>query len=68
MQRLQLLTLMDETTEGFYHSDEVLIISLHMTHGSWGPSRPQSSYVDELGGREVVAKMVKRKEHLRGLL
>ncbi|XP_071913147.1 histone deacetylase 8 isoform X2 [Coffea arabica] len=35
--------------EGFYHSDEVLTISLHMNHGSWGPSHPQSGTVDELG-------------------
>ncbi|XP_027082885.2 histone deacetylase 8-like isoform X1 [Coffea arabica] len=37
------------TAEGFYHSDEVLTISLHMNHGSWGPSHPQSGTVDELG-------------------
>ncbi|XP_052179213.1 histone deacetylase 8 isoform X1 [Diospyros lotus] len=37
------------TAEGFYHSDKVLAISLHMNHGSWGPSHPQSGTVDELG-------------------
>ncbi|KAK6926515.1 Histone deacetylase domain [Dillenia turbinata] len=37
------------TAEGFYGSDKVLTISLHMNHGSWGPSHPQSGNVDELG-------------------
>ncbi|KAJ4978203.1 hypothetical protein NE237_008983 [Protea cynaroides] len=37
------------TAEGFYHSDNVLTISLHMNHGSWGPSHPQSGSIDELG-------------------
>uniref|UniRef100_A0A5B6YMK1 Putative histone deacetylase 8 n=1 Tax=Davidia involucrata TaxID=16924 RepID=A0A5B6YMK1_DAVIN len=37
------------TAEGFYHSDKVLTISLHMNHGSWGPSHPQRGTVDELG-------------------
>lgn len=35
--------------EGFYRSDKVLTISLHMNHGSWGPSHPQNGTVDELG-------------------
>nr|ASU54224.1 histone deacetylase [Hevea brasiliensis] len=37
------------TAEGFYQSDRVLTISLHMNHGSWGPSHPQNGSVDELG-------------------
>ncbi|KAL6976447.1 Histone deacetylase 8 [Sarracenia purpurea var. burkii] len=37
------------TAEGFYKSNKVLTISLHMNHGSWGPSHPQSGAVDELG-------------------
>ncbi|CAI9105760.1 OLC1v1004768C2 [Oldenlandia corymbosa var. corymbosa] len=37
------------TAEGFYGSDKVLTISLHMNHGSWGPSHPQNGTVDELG-------------------
>ncbi|KAK6138160.1 hypothetical protein DH2020_028096 [Rehmannia glutinosa] len=37
------------TAEGFYRSDRVLTISLHMNHGSWGPSHPQNGTVDELG-------------------
>ncbi|KAL3850260.1 hypothetical protein ACJIZ3_012142 [Penstemon smallii] len=37
------------TAEGFYCSDKVLTISLHMNHGTWGPSHPQNGTVDELG-------------------
>lgn len=37
------------TAEGFYKSDDVLTISLHMNHGSWGSSHPQTGSVDELG-------------------
>ncbi|KAK1309627.1 Histone deacetylase 8 [Acorus calamus] len=37
------------TAEGFYKSDDVLTISLHMNHGSWGPSHPQNGSIDELG-------------------
>lgn len=37
------------TAEGFYRSNDVLTISLHMNHGSWGPSHPQNGTVDELG-------------------
>ncbi|XP_020203160.1 histone deacetylase 8 [Cajanus cajan] len=40
------------TAEGFYRSNKVLTISLHMNHGSWGPSHPQSGAVDELGEGE----------------
>ncbi|KAL9322630.1 hypothetical protein ACSQ67_010683 [Phaseolus vulgaris] len=40
------------TAEGFYRSNKVLTISLHMNHGSWGPSHPQSGSVDELGEGE----------------
>ncbi|KAE8037344.1 hypothetical protein FH972_009938 [Carpinus fangiana] len=37
------------TAEGFYKSNNVLTISLHMNHGSWGPSHPQNGSVDEIG-------------------
>ncbi|CAI0541564.1 unnamed protein product [Linum tenue] len=40
------------TAEGFYWTNEVLTISLHMDHGSWGPSHPQSGCVDEVGDEE----------------
>ena len=37
------------TADGFYRSNKVLTISLHMNHGSWGPSHPQSGAHNELG-------------------
>ncbi|XP_057782030.1 histone deacetylase 8 [Salvia miltiorrhiza] len=40
------------TAEGFYRSNRVLTISLHMNHGSWGPSHPQDGTVGELGEGE----------------
>ncbi|XP_065881697.1 histone deacetylase 8 [Euphorbia lathyris] len=40
------------TAEGFYQSDKVLTVSLHMNHGSWGPSHPQNGSIDELGEGE----------------
>lgn len=39
------------TAEGFYDTNDVLTISLHMNHGSWGPSHPQSGSIEELGER-----------------
>lgn len=40
------------TAEGFYGSDKVLTVSLHMNHGSWGPSHPQDGTVSEFGEGE----------------
>jgi acetoin utilization deacetylase AcuC-like enzyme len=37
------------TQEGFYEDPNVLTVSLHMDHGAWGPSHPQSGAVDERG-------------------
>ncbi|KAK9734619.1 hypothetical protein RND81_04G152400 [Saponaria officinalis] len=37
------------SAEGFYRSNQVFTISLHMNHSSWGPSHPQSGAIDELG-------------------
>ncbi|KAM0871421.1 hypothetical protein ACQ4PT_039401 [Festuca glaucescens] len=37
------------TAEGFYRRDNVLTISLHMNHGSWGPSHQQCGLADEIG-------------------
>lgn len=37
------------TAEGFFHRDDVLTVSLHMLHGSWGESHPQSGEVREVG-------------------
>lgn len=42
------------TAEGFYESGRVLTISLHMDHGSWGPSHPQSLQADQVGARKGV--------------
>jgi acetoin utilization deacetylase AcuC-like enzyme len=37
------------TQEGFYERDDVLTVSLHMDHGAWGATHPQSGSVDERG-------------------
>jgi acetoin utilization deacetylase AcuC-like enzyme len=40
------------TQEGFYDRDDVLTISLHMDHGSWGAAaHPQTGGVEEIGVR-----------------
>ena len=36
----------------FYERDDVLTISLHMRHGSWGPSHPETGSPAESGLRE----------------
>jgi acetoin utilization deacetylase AcuC-like enzyme len=33
----------------FYHRADVLTVSLHMRHGSWGPSHPQTGSAAEVG-------------------
>jgi acetoin utilization deacetylase AcuC-like enzyme len=37
------------TQEGFYDRADVLTVSLHMDHGAWGPSHPQTGKADEIG-------------------
>ena len=37
------------TQEGFYADPEVLTVSLHMDHGAWGQSHPQTGQADEVG-------------------
>jgi acetoin utilization deacetylase AcuC-like enzyme len=37
------------TQECFYRSADVLSVSLHMQHGRWGPSHPQSGTAEEIG-------------------
>ncbi len=37
------------TQEGFYARDDVLTVSIHMDHGSWGPNHPQTGKADEVG-------------------
>ncbi len=40
------------TQEGFYQDPTVLTVSLHMDHGAWGPSHPQTGGVEERGSGE----------------
>lgn len=48
----------NDTADGFYSRDDVFTISLHMNHGSWGPSHPQSGLPNEVGrGRGVGFNM-----------
>jgi len=37
------------TQDGFYDRDDVFTVSLHMDHGAWGPSHPQTGKTDEVG-------------------
>lgn len=37
------------TQDIFYERDDVLTISLHMDHGAWGPSHPQTGGLEERG-------------------
>lgn len=37
------------TQECFYRRADVLTVSLHMRHGSWGPSHPQTGSPEEIG-------------------
>lgn len=37
------------TQECFYGRSDVLTVSLHMSHGAWGPSHPQTGGPDETG-------------------
>ena len=42
------------TQEGFYEDPDILTISLHMNHGAWGKTHPQTGAVDEIGkGRGI---------------
>jgi acetoin utilization deacetylase AcuC-like enzyme len=37
------------TQDIFYARDDVLTTSIHMNHGAWGPTHPQTGYPDEVG-------------------
>ena len=37
------------TQQGFYDDGDVLTISLHMNHGAWGATHPQTGFADEIG-------------------
>ena len=40
------------TQEIFYQRRDVLTTSVHMNHGAWGPSHPQTGWTDEVGSGE----------------
>ena len=42
------------TQQGFYDDADVLTISLHMNHGAWGDTHPQTGDVDEVGSGDGV--------------
>lgn len=37
------------TQSGFYDRDDVFTVSLHMDHGAWGPTHPETGAIDERG-------------------
>lgn len=37
------------TQSGFYHRADVLTVSMHMDHGAWGPTHPETGRVEERG-------------------
>ena len=37
------------TQQGYYEDPDILTISLHMNHGAWGETHPQTGDVDEVG-------------------
>ena len=42
------------TQAGFYNRPDVLTISMHMDHGSWGPNHPELGLTGEVGSGEGV--------------
>ena len=46
------------TQEGFYSDENVLTISIHMDHGSWGNSHVQDGSVDERGVGQATGKNI----------
>ncbi len=44
------------TQQGFYQDAQVLTISMHMNHGAWGDTHPQSGDVDEAGDGAGLGK------------
>jgi acetoin utilization deacetylase AcuC-like enzyme len=42
------------TQEGFYDRANVLTVSLHMDHGAWGPTHPQTGSIGERGRGQGV--------------
>jgi acetoin utilization deacetylase AcuC-like enzyme len=46
------------TQECFWGRGDVLAVSLHMRHGSWGPSHPQTGAPDEVGTGDGAGRNV----------
>jgi len=44
------------TQQGFYDDADVLTVSLHMNHGAWGATHPQSGDIDEAGSGAGLGK------------
>lgn len=44
------------TQEGFYQDPDILTISLHMNHGPWGETHPQTGGIDETGSGRGLGK------------
>ena len=37
------------TQQGYYQDADILTVSMHMNHGAWGETHPQTGFADELG-------------------
>ncbi|MCP4983740.1 MAG: hypothetical protein GY935_24950 [Gammaproteobacteria bacterium] len=46
------------TQEGFYQDPDILTASLHMNHGAWGATHPQSGDIDEAGKGAGLGKNI----------
>lgn len=44
------------TQQGYYQDPEILTISMHMNHGAWGTTHPQTGAVDEAGEGRGLGK------------
>ena len=44
------------TQEGFYQDPDILTISMHMNHGAWGDTHPQTGAIEETGIGKGVGK------------
>ena len=46
------------TQQGYYDDADVLTVSLHMNHGAWGDTHPQTGDVDEVGTGAGIGKNI----------
>lgn len=44
------------TQAGFYQDPDILTVSLHMNHGAWGDTHPQTGSIDEAGEGSGLGK------------